>query len=161
MCCSCCSLWLDVFGAMIDMNMALTAPLECNVMWQQCLAQFLGCTALALGVAMEVRCGSITMPGEGLPVAISRRAGMPFAKAKIWVDMGLVTLAVCASMLFFGQWLWNVVGLGTLFAMFYVGLAVKWFSPRMGWFDRILSGGRPGFRRVVYGLARFLPRIRK
>lgn len=49
----------------------------------QIIAQVLGCTVLALGIAMEVRCGSITMPGEGIQVAISRVSGMPFAKTKI------------------------------------------------------------------------------
>lgn len=36
-----------------------------------------------------------------------------------------------------------------------VGAMVRFFEPHMGWFDRLL-GYRPGFRRYIYGLARFL-----
>ncbi len=39
--------------------------------------------------------------------------------------------------------------------MFYVGWMVKQISRRLAWVDRLL-GYRPGFRRYVYGLARFL-----
>lgn len=56
---------------------------------------------------------------------------------------------------FFGAWPWTVVGPGTLFAMFYVGFVVRSVNPHMGWFDRLLAF-RPGFRRYIYGLARFI-----
>lgn len=144
------------FGFLLDVNMALTAVFDCSTLRAQALAQFAGCTVLAFGIAMEVRCGSVTMPGEGFPVAMSRVSSMPFAKAKIIVDISLVCIAIALGFMFFGRWLWQVVGPGTLFAMLYVGLAVKFLSPRMKWFDRLLSY-RPGFRRYLYGLARFLP----
>lgn len=144
-----------VFGALIDMNMALTSALECRTLLSQGAAQFAGCTVMAFGIAMEIRCASITMPGEGLPAAISKVTGKPFADIKIRVDMALVAIAVSACWLFFGRWLWNVVGAGTLFAMVYVGFAVKLISARLGWFDRLL-GYRPGVRRYVYGLMRFI-----
>ena len=69
------------------------------------------------GISMEIRCGSVTMPGEGITVAISRVSCLPFPKAKIYVDSALVISAVALSYLFFGRWLWNVVGVATLFAM--------------------------------------------
>lgn len=145
------------FGFLLDVNMALTSTLDLSSLPMQALAQAAGCTVLGFGIAMEVRCGSVTMPGEGFPVALSRVTDMPFAKAKIIVDISLVAIAVVLGYAFFGQWLWQVVGFGTLFAMLYVGLCVKFLSPRMGWFDRTL-GYRPGFRRYIYGLARFLPK---
>ncbi|WP_348717460.1 hypothetical protein [uncultured Alistipes sp.] len=64
-------------------------------------------------------------------------------------------LAVAGRYLFFGNWQWNVIGIGTLFAMIYVGLVVKFIAPHLGWFDRLLAY-RPGFRRYLFGLARFL-----
>lgn len=144
-----------VFGAMIDINMGITAPLRCDTLLSQGIAQFAGCTVMAFGIAMEMRCASITMPGEGLPAAISKISGKQFADVKIRIDILLVALAIGACYLFFGRWLWNVVGAGTLFAMVYVGYAVKQFSRRLGWFDRLL-GYRPGMRRYVYGLMRFI-----
>ena len=140
-----------VFGFLIDINMALTRSIACDTLLSQILAQVGGCTVLGVGVALEVRCGSVTMPGEGLPVAISRVSGMPFAKAKICVDIALVALAITICLAFFGEWLWNVVGFGTLFAMIYVGLVVRAASSRLGWFDRLLGG-----HRRVYGLARHI-----
>lgn len=144
-----------VFGALIDINMYLTSMLTCDTLPVQIAVQFAGCTVMAAGIALEVRCGSVTMPGEGFPVAISRVTGRPFPKIKIVVDVTLVALAVVSCYCFWGAWQWNVIGIGTLFAMFYVGYVVKLLNPHMGWFDRLL-GYRPGFRRYIYGLARYI-----
>lgn len=40
--------------------------------------------------------------------------------------------------MFFGRLPGNVVGIGTLFAMVYVGLVVKFLNPHLGWLDKIL-----------------------
>lgn len=146
-----------VFGFLLDVNMAVTAMFVPQTLPWQMLAQAAGCTVLALGIAMELRCGSVTMPGEGLPVAISRVTGMAFARVKIYVDITLVIIAVVLGYIYFGAWLFNVVGTGTLFAMVYVGMAVKCLQPHMSWMDRALCY-RPGFRRYIYGLARYIYR---
>ena len=121
------------------------------------LVQVAGCTILGIGIALEVRCGSVTMPGEGITIAISKVTGMRFHKAKIWADTTLVALSVLLSILLLGSWQWRIVGMGTLFAMVYVGLVVRAVGRRLGWFDRLLAY-RPGFRRYVYGLARYVYR---
>lgn len=144
-----------MFGALIDLNMGLTANLDCSELPMQAATQFAGCTIMAFGIAMEVRCGSVTMPGEGFPVAISRVTGKPFPRIKIMVDVTLVMLAVISCYGFWGKWRWDIIGPGTLFAMFYVGFMVKQFGRRMRWFDNILCY-RPGMRRYVYGLARYI-----
>lgn len=144
-----------VFGSLIDINMWLTTWLEPTTLWMQIVAQVAGCTLLGLGIALEVRCGSVTMPGEGFPVAISAVTGIEFAKVKIGVDTTLVVLAVVAGYAFFGTWQWHIVGIGTLFAMVYVGMVVRMAGRHLGWFDHLLAY-RPGFRRYVYGLARLL-----
>ena len=144
-----------VFGALIDMNMAITSVYVPETLPGQIAEQFLGCTVMAAGIAMEIRCASITMPGEGLPVAIAKVTGKAFANIKIVVDIVFVAAAVTLCFVFFGHWMWNVVGIGTLFAMVYVGAAVKLMSKYLGWFDRMLNY-RPGFRRYIFGLAGFL-----
>lgn len=146
-----------IFGFLLDVNMYITSALVCDTLTNQVLVQFLGCTVLGLGILLEVRCGSVTMPGEGFPVALSRVVKIPFVKAKIMVDVSLVGMAVALCYVYFGRWLWNVIGVGTLFAMVYVGLVVRMLNPYMGWFDRLLCY-RPGFRRYVFGLARFVYR---
>ncbi len=144
-----------VFGTMIDLNMALTSSLECDTLPWQITTQVAGCTVMGIGVALEVRCDSVTMPGEGLPVAISRVSNIPFPKAKIFVDTSLVALAVASCYCFWGEWRWNIVGVGTLVAMVLVGLIVRIVSAHLLWFDRLLCY-RPGFRRYIFGLARYI-----
>lgn len=144
-----------VFGFLIDVNMSLTQWLAPEALWQKAIAQFAGCTILGVGIAFEVRCGSVTMPGEGFPVAVSKMTGVPFPKVKICVDTSLVVLGVIACYAFFSAWQWQIIGLGTLFAMFYVGFAVKLAGRHLGWFDRLLAY-QPGFRRYIYGLARYI-----
>ncbi|MDE6482751.1 MAG: hypothetical protein K2L01_03200 [Rikenellaceae bacterium] len=146
-----------VFGWFIDINMSLTSGMECVSLPSQALAQLAGCTVMGIGIAFEVRCGSVTMPGEGISIVISQVTHRPFAKVKIAVDTALVFLAVMACYLFFGSWLWNVIGIGTIFAMVYVGLVVRFISPHLGWFDRLLAY-IPGFRRYLFGLARLIYR---
>ena len=149
-----------VFGWLIDLNMSLTSALECTALPSQMLVQFLGCTVMGIGIAFEVRCGSVTMPGEGISIVISQVSDRPFAKVKIGVDTVLVLLAITGCYLFFGRWLWNVIGLGTLFAMVYVGLVVKFIAPHIKWFDRLLAYN-PGFRRYLFGLAKLVYRTRR
>ena len=144
-----------VFGWMLDVNMAITSIFNYEPLLNQIIAQLAGATILGAAVAAEIRCGSVTMPGEGIQVAIARVTGQPFPKIKIFVDTALVAIAVLCGYLFFGTWPLTVVGPGTLFAMFYVGFVVKLVNPHMNWFDRLLRY-RPGFRRYVYGLARFI-----
>lgn len=146
------------FGWLLDINMNITSAIETDSLYIQILAQVAGCSILGTGIAFEIRCGSVTMPGEGLPAAISKISGLQFAKAKIYVDISLVAIAVVLGYMFFGHWLWNVVGLGTLLAMVYVGVVVKFISARIRWFDRILYY-RPGFRRYIFGLARYIRNI--
>ena len=145
-----------IFGCLLDINMGLTSYFSTyETLLPQIAAQLAGATILGCAVAAEIRCGSVTMPGEGIQVAIAKVTGKPFPTVKIIVDTTLVILAVISGFYFFGVWPWTVVGPGTLFAMFYVGYVVKLVNPHLGWFDRLLDY-RPGFRRYIYGLARVI-----
>lgn len=143
------------FGFLLDVNMMITASVDCSGLTAQILTQLIGCTVLGVGIAFELKCGSVTMPGEGITVAFSRRLNAPFPTTKIVIDTTLVVIAVALGYCYFGHWLWNVTGPGTLFAMVYVGLVVKAAGRHLGWFERLL-GYQPGFRRYIYGLARFI-----
>lgn len=136
--------------------MIILQPLTCESLLSKTITQFLGCTVMGIGISFEIKCGSVTMPGEGISIAVSRVTGRPFPKVKIMVDTLLVVLAVVASYIFFGQWKWNVIGPGTLFSMVYVGYVVKLVTPRIGWFDRLMAA-KIGWRYAV-GLLRFLKR---
>jgi len=76
-----------LFCFLLDVNMRITASVVCDSLLFKAVAQTAGCLVLGIGIAFEVRCGSVTMPGEGFPAAISRACGAKFAKAKICVDV--------------------------------------------------------------------------
>lgn len=71
------------------------------------------------------------------------------------VSLYVMTVGVAASYAFFGCWQWHIIGIGTLFAMFFVGMVVRFAGRYLGWFERLLAY-RPGFRRYIYGLARLV-----
>lgn len=146
-----------LFGFLLDINMWLTSAIACDTIASQVVVQLLGCVVLAVGISLEIRCGSVTMPGEGITVAVHKAFDIPFAKAKIMIDISLVIIAVTIGYLYFGAWQWQVVGIGTLIAMVFVGSAVKFIDPKMEWFSRLLYY-RPGFRRYIYGLACYIYR---
>jgi len=145
------------FGMLIDLNMLLTEWMLSDSLPVNALVQLVGCTILGLGIAMEIKCGSVTMPGEGITIAIHKVTGMEFPKVKIRVDITLVALAVLFSFLLLGSWQWQIVGVGTLFAMVYVGMVVRSVNRHLAWFDHLLAY-QPGFRRYAYGLARYIKR---
>lgn len=146
-----------VFGFLLDINMAIVTMMPNDTIISELTLQLSGCIILAFGIAMEIRSGSVTMPGEGITVAISQASHIPFPKAKIIVDITMVLCAVALGYLFFGSWQWNVVGLGTLLAMFLVGGCIKVMDSHMNWFNKILYY-KPGYQRHIYGLAKFVYR---
>lgn len=140
------------FGSLIDFNVFLVDSLTCTSLWAKVLCQLAGCTVLGIGIAFEVRCGSVTMPGEGITIAVSQVSGRPFPKVKMMIDTALVALAVAGCYFYYDTWRWEVIGVGTLVAMLYVGYVVKLLSPHLGWFDRLLRSDLSP--RHIYGLLR-------
>ena len=96
-----------------------------------------GGAILTFGIACEVRCDSLMLAGEGFPLAISKFVKKDFGRVKMCSDTGLVCVAVVFMFCFFGHWDWKMVGVGTLFSMFYVGFMVRVFSPHIAWLDII------------------------
>ena len=103
----------------------------------QFMELLIGGALLAFGIACEVRCDSLMLAGEGLPLAISKAVGKDFGKVKMCSDTGLVAIAVVLMFHFFGHWSWRMVGVGTLVSMFYVGFMVRVFAPHIAWLDII------------------------
>ncbi len=132
-----------LFSVFLDVNMAITAPLAAEpgaggLAWGLFLV-FAGGTIMGFGVACEVRCKSVMMPGEGIQVAIAQVSGIEFSKVKIAVDTTLVGIAIACCFAFFGTWRWDMIGVGTLVSMVYIGIMVRVFSPHLAWLDRLLD----------------------
>ena len=144
-----------VFGFLLDINMWLTSIIVCNTILWKVVVQLIGCVLLAVGISLEIRCGSVTMSGEGIVVAVGKATDIPFAKAKIMVDITLVVIAVGWGYFYFGTWQWKVVGAGTLISMIIVGVMVKLFDKHLEWFSQLLYY-RSGFHQYIYGLARYI-----
>ena len=90
---------------------------------------------LAYGIALEVKCDVLMLAGEGFPLAISKVVHADFGKVKIFSGTGLVVVGIVFCFVFFGRWHWDMIGVGTLFSMFYVGFLVRKFSPRFKWIE--------------------------
>lgn len=146
-----------LFGLFSDLGMWLTEALQ----WGDTL---LGYTArwvqlavagaiLGIGVVWEVRSDVLLIPGEGLPITISRFFHIDFGKVKIAFDVFLVAVAIACCYLAFGRWRWDLVGVGTLFSMFYVGIVVRFVSPHMHWLERWLTGYTTGIQPTKQGIS--------
>lgn len=133
-----------LFGFYTDLTMWLTAPLQVPFELNpvagyplRFIELLAGGAILAFGIACEVRCDSLMLAGEGLPLAISRFLRKDFGKVKICSDTCLVCIGTVFMFVYFGHWSWKMVGVGTLVSMFYVGIMVRVFSPHLQWLDLI------------------------
>ncbi len=136
-----------LFGFFSDLGMWITEPLQWGNTGLGYVARWIQLAVagaiLGIGVIWEVRSDILLIPGEGLPITISKVFHIDFGKVKIAFDVFLVTVAVICCYIAFGRWRWDLVGVGTLFSMFYVGMVVRAVSPHMNWLDRWLTGARP------------------
>lgn len=133
-----------LFGFYTDLTMWMTGflqiPFDLNPLIGyplRFIELLIGGAVLAFGIACEVRCDSLMLAGEGLPLAISKFLKKDFGKVKICSDTSLVFIGTIFMFIYFGRWSWEMVGVGTLVSMFYVGFMVRVFSPHIGWLDRI------------------------
>lgn len=133
-----------LFGFYTDLTMWLTGflqiPFDINPLIGyplRFIELLIGGAVLAFGIACEVRCDSLMLAGEGLPLAISKFLKKDFGKVKICSDTSLVLIGTIFMFIFFGRWSWEMVGVGTLVSMFYVGFMVRVFAPHIVWLDRI------------------------
>lgn len=133
-----------LFGFYTDLTMWLTGFLQVPFYIDPMLGYPLrfvellaGGAILAFGIACEVRCDSLMLAGEGLPLAISKFLKKDFGKVKICSDTSLVVIGTVFMFIFFGGWDWKLVGVGTLVSMFYVGFMVRVFAPHIAWLDKI------------------------
>lgn len=133
-----------LFGFYTDLTMWLTGflqiPFDMNPMIGYPLRfveLLIGGAILAFGITCEVRCDSLMLAGEGFPLAISKTINRDFGKVKICTDTFLVCVGTVLMFIYFGRWSWEMVGVGTLVSMFYVGLMVRIISPHIGWLDKL------------------------
>lgn len=138
-----------LFGFYTDVTMWLTSFLQVPYSLDPMVGYplrfvelLIGGGILAYGISMEVHCDVLMLAGEGFPLAIAKVVKKDFGRVKMCSDTGLVCIGIVLMFVFFGSWHWDIIGLGTLVSMFYVGYMVRKFSPTMGWLDNILCDKR-------------------
>ncbi len=128
-----------LFGVYTDVTMWMTGLFQFDSTTLGYVLRFIqlciGGGLLAYGIALEVKCDVLMLAGEGFPLAISKVVHADFGKVKIFSDTGLVVVGAIFCLIFFGGWHWELIGLGTLFSMFYVGFMVRRFSPHFKWIE--------------------------
>lgn len=139
-----------LFGVYTDLTMWLTSFMQIPDTLPTALCYglrfielLIGGAILAYGISLEVKCDVLMLAGEGFPLAIAKVAKCDFGKAKMCSDTGLVVVGVAFMLIFFGGWRWDMVGVGTIVSMFYVGFMVRKFSPTLGWFGKFLCDAAP------------------
>ena len=138
-----------LFGWYTDLTMWLTAFLQVPADWPLYIAwplRFIellaGGAILAYGISCEVHCDVLMLAGEGFPLAVSKVLKRDFGKVKMCTDTGLVCVGTVIMLVTTGSWHWDMVGVGTLVSMFFVGFMVRQFNPCLGWLDRFLTASR-------------------
>lgn len=112
-----------VFGLLTDVAVACLDGIILTAYWQQWLMCIAGITLVGLAVSFEVAAHAVTLPGEGLALALCRVIKLKFGYMKVIVDVSFVIIAVALS---FG-FLHGLQGVreGTLAAAIFVGLLAK------------------------------------
>lgn len=136
-----------LFGVYTDLTMWMTIPFQFDSTVFGYILRFIqlcvGGGLLAYGIALEVKCDVLMLAGEGFPLAIAKVVNADFGKVKMFSDTGLVLVGIVFCFVFFGSWHWEMIGVGTLFSMFYVGYMVRRLSPHFHWIEPFLNVSAP------------------
>ena len=112
-----------VYGAFIDLTMALLAPFDPQAYAAQLAQSLLGNLVLAAGIVMQLHSRTLMQPGEALVLALTVRFQKPFGTLKIANDVVLVCLAALIGIAATG----GLVGIreGTLVSAILVGFSAR------------------------------------
>ena len=118
-----------LLGVMIDLGGAVIAGIPCQGYLQRWALCAVGIFLVGAGVGIEVMAKLVTTAGEGLVLAICQVVPVKFGNMKIIFDLSLVSIAIAASLLWFGRL--EGVREGTVAAALWVGLVAKLLAAPM------------------------------
>lgn len=115
-----------VFGAFIDLSMALVKPFAPMSWFTGLCMSWIGNVWLAAGIFLQVRSKTLVQPGEGAVLAISVVTRKAFGSIKVFFDCFLVLSAAVLGFFVLNE----IVGIreGTLISAVLVGSLVKGIS---------------------------------
>lgn len=118
--------YVFVFSALIDLFVPVFELVPMPNYAVQLLLSIVGCFLTAAGVFLQVKASFLTLPGEGIVLAISRVFKLNFPKVKVAFDTTNVVVAVVVSLAFTG----GLFGVreGTIIAALAVGTIVGLYN---------------------------------
>lgn len=125
------------FGLFIDFSMMMLSWLTPASYASQMVDLLIGCTILALGIALEVKANAAMMAGEYFVKAITRRFRGDFGYVKLGFDITLLGIACTLSLVFMS----GIYGVreGTVVAALLVGPIVHFVSPYYRFLDKWIT----------------------
>lgn len=120
------------FAVVIDLAKAVIA-LSPAGMTGRVAVMLCGVVILAFGIFLTVEGDLVMNSGEAAVKAIAYKTKKNFGTIKVFFDSGIVLMAIIASFVFFGEFRWDMVGIGTLCCAFLTGFVIKGFSKLKGW----------------------------
>ena len=101
-------------------------PIHFDLLWQNLLLMVAGVVLTGIGIAMMVDMQIVPNPPDGLTDAISQKTGKDMGLIKNFEDAACVAVALFIDLTFNGKLI--SVGLGTVFAMIFLGRTVYVFN---------------------------------
>ena len=126
--------YVFVFSALIDVFVPFCELIPMNNYALQVLWSVIGCFMTAFGVFLQVKACFLTLPGEGINLAIARVTGIAFPKIKVAFDSTNVVVAAVVSLAASGG-LYGVRE-GTILAAIAVGSIVGLFNKLLPHFEK-------------------------
>ena len=115
-----------IFGALVTLATRLTGFIPVPATYPVRFVYLLiSIPLVAFGVMLYTSTQIWPTPGDGLPLALSRRIGKPVPNCKIITDCCIVALSVILSLLFFRRL--NGIREGTVISALTVGVVMKFF----------------------------------
>ena len=127
-----------LFGFLVDGTNALYGLFlpEEQAIWLKILLIAAATVAIAFGIFLYLEANILSMPGEGVTLALSQRTGLKVSTCKIIFDVGVVLTACALSLIFFWDsgvfWspsgtdcMLRGVGIGTVVIAVFVGVVMK------------------------------------
>ena len=120
-----------LFGFFVDGAKALLGNFTLPTYVGQLVMLLISIGVIALGISLYLDARLVSMPSEGMTLALADKLKKPFNQVKTWTDSTLVTLAILLSLIFMGG-LYGVRE-GTILSALLIGPTIKpirkWTKP--------------------------------
>ena len=126
--------YVFVFSALIDLFVPVFELVPMPNYLTQLFFSIVGCFMTAFGVFLQVKASFLTLPGEGIVLAVAKVSKWPFPKCKIGFDASNVVIATVASLVTMGG-LYGVRE-GTIISALAVGAIVGLFNRLFSHFEK-------------------------